>query len=1001
MSLLLFIIIIMVSACSQGPKSAIKLNFALDYQITAAPNKVRVFPVHEGSAIADKIIDYVPNGSPISLPAGQWKFYTVEWNGALPYTGSVRCSASAMLDLQPGAEVNVDLTPTEATCGIPFFSTVFTPQDFYCFQAPSSTGTGTANLFRDGNGTAGNPFIICDIQQLNNIGLNFSNTPTIRSSHYRLAREINFYGGFDRIDKARRFVMIGASTATSSSASMTVDKFTGSFDGNNYSIKGMIINPATASLTNGTTYGGFGFIRHLADSGSVRNLNLVFSEIDLQKYENFSGSSSSTIANQVGFVAGIVSSTSTLTTPTISNVHIRYGHISANEFVGGLVGQVNSSGSIRIENSSLSTETEIRGRNIVGGLIGTATSGLCSSSAAIYRSFVDAKVHAEGSCSFSYIKDQPACTTNSGVWSGKAGGLIGNLTVASSCKNIILESFTKGSVEGQDAAGGLIASITTAPVGLEIRDSYSTSSILTHMNSSKAGGLIAGVNSGNYITINRAFHTEGAITGSGTGGIIPYFSPQPICSGVFFTSAANDFCSGSSWKTTNSIRNFSETFSSSWSTNISGSVTASSAWVMDDDVYDYPRLAWERPRLCHGLFSKQTGAGTADNPFVICSKAQFDAIPNHGNGTFFVLKNNIDLMANTGNTSSYFDTPLQINLNGEDHEILNMKLTPSIGPNIGLFKELQAGSNISNLKISNAIITSSAGNNVGTLAGINYGTIFNVRADGKIIANGTVGGIVGLNEGRIQYAESEVEVNGNNNVGGIVGNNSSNGFILFSKAYRQIFYEYSNPTNIGGLAGTNAGRIEESSSRSWISNYSASGTITAVGGLVGFNSGIINNSYTYGYFSGTASMTYNGIGGIAGQSTTASSLTNSYTGTSWGGLSGISALSNWGIFIGKGIPTTISGLYFVGGTAGNYYGPIQNVLPLTGGEIALPADVNNYASGWLISPVRNSHSDEENIEWLPQYENYPWYKSSTMSQPELRRDEFEHPDSFYYNLLGF
>ena len=196
---------------------------------------------------------------------------------------------------------------------------------------------------------------------------------------------------------------------------------------------------------------------------------------------------------------------------------------------------------------------------------------------------------------------------------------------------------------------------------------------------------------------------------------------------------------------------------------------------------------------------------------------------------------------------------------------------------VGLFG--QNAGRIANLVLSSVTATASAGRYgtpvmVGTLAGINTGTIsnvtardVNVSAQGRAILGGLVGGNYG---GTIERAKVSGNVRGDRDaqaIGGLAGENMTllnrpqvTATIRDSHADVQVNTASDGPT--GGLVGLNNGTIERSSSAG---SVTAEGDAAMVGGLVGINldSGIITDSTSSA--SATVKASRNAVaGGLVG-----------------------------------------------------------------------------------------------------------------------------------------
>lgn len=115
-------------------------------------------------------------------------------------------------------------------------------------------------------------------------------------------------------------------------------------------------------------------------------------------------------------------------------------------------------------------------------------------------------------------------------------------------------------------------------------------------------------------------------------------------------------------------------------------------------------------------------------------------------------------------------TPFTGSLDGGDHVIRNLILANTQDANQGLFGWIDTTGSVSNLRIENATVT--AGNTAGILAGVNYGTLSRVSAQGIITGGTIVGGLVGENDGGITNSFAVATVSGNDKNGGLVGSNN-------------------------------------------------------------------------------------------------------------------------------------------------------------------------------------------------------------------------------------
>ena len=164
---------------------------------------------------------------------------------------------------------------------------------------------------------------------------------------------------------------------------------------------------------------------------------------------------------------------------------------------------------------------------------------------------------------------------------------------------------------------------------------------------------------------------------------------------------------------------------------------------------------------------------------------------------------------------------------------------------VGLFGVIGSGGKIAGLGLTDVVLYSERRSMVGSLAGVNEGTITSSYATG-VITTGTngavVGGLVGLNLlGTIQASFAQVNVTGGHQgsaAGGLAGQNLL-GDIQASYAAGPVSATGGN-VRAGGLVGVNQGNIEASYARGRVT---ASGSGSAAGGLAGVNAGTVTVSY--------------------------------------------------------------------------------------------------------------------------------------------------------------
>ncbi len=194
--------------------------------------------------------------------------------------------------------------------------------------------------------------------------------------------------------------------------------------------------------------------------------------------------------------------------------------------------------------------------------------------------------------------------------------------------------------------------------------------------------------------------------------------------------------------------------------------------------------------------------------------------------------------------------------NGQNHTISGFRYGGD-GYVAGLFRYIGKDGLIENLKLEGEVIATDEKECIGSLCGVNYGTIKNCSFQGTVSGKTTVGGLVGVNDGT-----------------GLIRNSSVTG---------RVTGYYST----GGIAGRNHGTISYCINRSCINNDSewveeddemgaglflsidAGGSNTALfsgvdtGGIAGHSDGTVIRCMNYGKV-GYEHAGYN-IGGIAGR----------------------------------------------------------------------------------------------------------------------------------------
>jgi hypothetical protein len=314
------------------------------------------------------------------------------------------------------------------------------------------------------SGLANNPI---SLTQDNILAFNsYANTPQGRSMHYRLVADI-----------VLEAPVSGASNWTAIGTNALNQAFTGSLDGNDHTLSGLVIdNP-------GSAYQGlFGCIVAPAE---IKNLGLIGLRVSASGYNSVGGlvgySNGGIVENS--YVTGNVAGSTNVgglvganEGGTVENSYVM-GGVSGSSNVGGLVGY--NSGTVQ---HSYATSSVVGSNNYVGGLVGT-NGGTVLNPSTVRNSY------ATGSVTGSYY----------------VGGLVGQNYATSTVEN----SYATGSVSGSNEVGGLVGNNHSSTV----RNSYATGSV-------EGNNVVGGLVGYNYGTVENSYAT-GRVEGSyNVGGVV-------------------------------------------------------------------------------------------------------------------------------------------------------------------------------------------------------------------------------------------------------------------------------------------------------------------------------------------------------------------------------------------------------------------------------------------------------------------------------------------------
>ena len=638
-----------------------------------------------------------------------------------------------------------------------------------------------------GSGTVADPYIISTSNQLGAIRYNLS-------AHYRLANNVNFAG--------EEWTPIGSNS----------NPFTGSFDGNGYTISNLVINQPNSDYI-----GFFGY----TSNATVRNLNISNVSIVGRNY----------VGSIIGYAAG---GSGSMEGCSVSGT----GTVNGVGYIGGLAGSFY--GSISGCYSTLNVGST---GNYVGGLVG-------------YLSYNDSNTPG---ITRSYSTGSVLSTAS------RVGGLVGY------CAGNITECYATGNVRGTSYIGGLVGqanlafSYNSITYACTISNSFSIGSVTGTDASAYAGGLLGYVSGG---TVKNCYCTGSIVTsseGGYTGGIIGYISSVTMI-GCYYDSFASRYVpqdsydvgrltSGMISQATFIGRNFS------------------SIWTIEQGAsYPYLRAVPKPAKVSLNLPPEDMagGDGTPEDPYVIINAAQISNI-KFDIQSCYTLHSDVNLenieWIPIGKDGAAFTG----SFDGNGFTISNLFLNQPTSDNVGFFGYTN-NATLKNINISNINVTGK--NNVGALTGYEAGgsgSVDNCSVSGTGIINGTgyVGGLVGRLYGSISSCYSTINVNSTGSyTGGLAGycTNSNNLTPSITRSYATGDVT-STSSNVGGLVGRCVGNITES-----YATGNVKGT-SYVGGLVGYanlafsyNSSTyvctIKDSFSLGSVTGTDSNPY--VGGLLG-----------------------------------------------------------------------------------------------------------------------------------------
>ncbi len=595
------------------------------------------------------------------------------------------------------------------------------------------------------------------------------------------------------------------------------EPFTGTFDGNGYTIRNItIINQYNSYV------GFFSRVGNLTDSrGGISKFGLI---TDLGIID----------VNIVGFdyVGGLVGENE----GKIVNCYAKRVTIGSCSYGGGLIGRNNGGVITNCYSSGEVNCTESNVGGLAGGNLGTINN--CYASVSV-------------------------------TGSSNTGGLVGiNQHVAA-----IVNCYSNGVVSGSTGVGGFVGyncsnAFTncfwdTQSSGKTVGVGYGSSTGVTGKTTDQMQDVNTFVSSGwdfdnvwlmsdylsefngypffNWQQISTVIFdagTNGAITSGdaiqtiayGGSAIAPTITANPGWKFIGWDATANNITSNLTVIALYVPQTFTVTFVSNQNGALIGDVTqvisygnaAVAPSIVPNNFWRF--IGWDTAFdnvMSDLIVTAQyvnAGTGTADNPYQVSNIDELNAV-NINPLSYYILVKDIDLAAITytnaviSNFAGSFD--------GNGFSIKNLTIDSGLTNSIGLFGNLNYDATISNLALESCNICGSYA--VGGLLGSNDGgKILNCYVSGQVTGNYFVGGLVGYDySGAIENCYALGGVNGDWYVGGVAGSSSSS---VIKNCYAGA--SINGNWFVGGFAGLNSN--SEIISCFW--DVQTSGRITSAGG---------------------------------------------------------------------------------------------------------------------------------------------------------------------------
>ncbi|WP_440770599.1 GLUG motif-containing protein [Natronorubrum sp. DTA28] len=585
-----------------------------------------------------------------------------------------------------------------------------------------------------------------------------------------------------------------------------ISSFAGEFDGQHYTIAGLVIDRPDEERV--------GLFGSTEESAEIRDVRLESADV------TGGGDSEDGVGSVVGNNNGTVSNSSAA------------ADVTGSDGVGGLVGY--NVGTVR--NSAASGT--VSGEDQLGGLVGRH----------------------DGE-----VRDSYATGEVSGE--NQLGGLVGRNN------GEVRASHATGEVSGRNWIGGLVG----YNMG-EVRTSYATGAA---SGSQHIGGLV-GMNFGQGADANvsDAYATGAASGNQNIGALVGLNDFGSVSDAYAIGEVSGNYDVGG--LVGNDVALFNPSSEGYWDSLTTGQSTSEGGTdlttpeMTGDGAKDYMDLDFEETWM---VLEADPAAGNAryyptlqDNPQDPAPSADgwgeryevedwYDLDDVRDNlEAWVVLKTDLDdetagyddVAGENANGGDGFEPIANFagEFDGQNNTISELVIDRPDEERVGLFGSTGGFTEIRDVHLENVDVTGEGGqdeNGVGSVVGLNRGTLENVSMSGDVDGYRSVGGLVGANDGgTLSHTSSSGSVTGESreisgetrsseNVGGLVGAND--GTIVESFATGDI----DGQRQVGGLVGDNDGDVSGS-----YATGEAAAAFYYAGGLVGYNDGDVSGSYATG-----------------------------------------------------------------------------------------------------------------------------------------------------------